>query len=650
MSISFNNMKRYMFMALLAAVMIVCTALPASAEGMSDLAFKATVGPEDEIVYTFNWWQPEVPEENKYSFALPYELRNEKVTVVMEERKTAVFDGAEIKNGTSINAPAEGVHSLLMDNKQYTVTVFYGADIASVYITTESGSMDEVYADKSHKEAGIITIMDRNEVQYNGGLDYIKGRGNHTWTLLKKPFNIKLEEKTDLFGMGKQKGWSLLANYVDVTHIKNNVIYDFADTVGINYSSKSKHADLYVNGDYLGLYTITEKVEIDDNRVEITSLEELNEEANPDIDVEECDLGGTRGETSAHEKGSYKYVKIPNNPEDITGGYLLEFELDERYDAEVSGFVTEYGQPIVVKSPEYASKEQVEYIRGFYQEFEDAVLSDDGYNSLGKHYSDYMDMESMAKMYVYHEYAKNMEVGLSSFYFYKEAGDKLFAGPVWDFDKALGYEYKFGSIELADSQGYLATGSSNDVGGMSIITLLCRFPEFRRLAAQQWQEIFAPEVDGLIKNIDSVTQEIKASALMDKNKWTEGFARTTAEVAQWQGNKVVDLKNFLTMRAKFMSENFSQDKLYVSYRANGGQGLMFDRNAYSAGEKAEVRNSYFDNGKREFLGWNTARDGSGTSYMPDDEFKITENITLYAQWEKPSFFEMIAEFFAGLFD
>ena len=112
MSISFNNIKRYMFMVLLATMMIVCTALPASAEGLSALAFKATVGPEDEIVYTFNWWQPHVPEENKYSFALPYELRNEKVTVVMDDGKTAVFDGAEIRNGTSINAPAPSVSHL----------------------------------------------------------------------------------------------------------------------------------------------------------------------------------------------------------------------------------------------------------------------------------------------------------------------------------------------------------------------------------------------------------------------------------------------------------------------------------------------------------------------------------------------------------
>lgn len=649
MSISFNNIKRYMFMVLLAAVMIVCTALPASAEGLSALAFKATVGPEDEIVYTFNWWQPHVPEENKYSFALPYELRNEKVTVVMKDGKTAVFDGAEIRNGTSINAPAEGVHSLFMNNTQYTVTVFYGADIPSVYITTESGSMDEVYADKSHKEAGVITIMDRDEVQYNGELDYIKGRGNATWGYDKKPFNIKLGEKADLFGMGKQKGWSMLANYVDVTGVRNKTAIDFADAVGIEFSSKSEIVDLYVNGDYMGNYTLIEKVEIDDNRVEITNLEDLNEEANPDIDVEECELGGIREEDVPYTKGSRKYVKIPNNPEDITGGYLLEYELLERYDQEVSGFVTEYGQTIIVKSPEYASEEQVNYIADYYQEFEDAVRADNGINEQGKHYSDYMDMESMAKMYVFQEYVKNLDAGLTSFYLYKEAGGKLVAAPVWDFDMAVGHKYKVGSVELADSRGYLATGRKVSDDIYTIISLLCQHAEFRQLAAQQWKECFRDKILPLVAAVDSTVKENHASLVMNKNKWTDGFVRSVADVTQWYNNEVEEMKNFLEMRAGFMEEEFSQDKVYVSYWSNGAEGEMLDVNAYDAGDSAEVKDNAFTNGKREFLGWNTAQDGSGTAYMPDDEFEITENTTLYAQWEKPSFFEMIAEFFAGLF-
>ena len=650
MSVIFQKIKKYTGLMVLSVIITLYTVLPAAAADMGEIGVKAQLGPDNDIVYTFKLWQPTVPEDGKYSISLPYEVKYEQVTLELAGADSMTVDGTAVSDGQKINAPAEGVHTVVYGGKEYKLTVFYGADIPSVYVTTESGSMEKVYADKSHKESGTIAILDREEVQYNGLLDNIKGRGNATWSYDKKPFNIKLDEKADLFGMGKQKGWSLLANFVDVTSVRNKTAIDFADTIGIDYSSKSKIVDLYADGEYLGNYTLIEKVEIDDNRVEIPSLEDLNEEANPDIDVEECELGGTRGEDSPYAKGSYKYVKIPNDPEDITGGYLLEYELLERYDAEVSGFLSDYGQCIVVKSPEYASQKQVEYISQYYQEFEDAVRADNGINSLGKHYSDYLDVESMAKMYVFQEYVKNLDAGATSFFLYKDAGGKLVAAPVWDFDMALGHKFKTGNIELSDANGYLATGKANNYGEVyTIISLLCQHPEFRQLAAQQWEEVFAPQVDSLVAGIDKLVKENHASLVMNKNKWTDGFIRSVADVTQWYNNEVAEMQSFLKMRASFMDEKFSAENLYIQYASNGGEGEMFERSVYVKGEKAEAENNGFTNGKREFLGWNTAADGSGTAYMPGEEITVEDNVTLYAQWEKPSFFEKISEFFANLF-
>jgi len=644
-----KNLFEKLFICLLTIAVTVLVPMDAAAAQDTGFALTADLATENGIFeYSFEWWQPEVPRENEFYISLPYSVKDSQVTVCTPNAENIVLDGKVISAGQKTAAPSRGAHTLVCGGEEYILTVFYGADIPGIYIETETG-MDSVYADKNHKEPGSITILDGEKVEYHGVLDYIKGRGNTTWTQVKKPFNIKLDEKTDLFGMGKSKGWSLLANYVDVSLIKNKVAIDFADTVGLKYSSKSVIADLYIDSQYIGNYTLIEKVEIGDNRVEITNLEELNEEANSDIDIEECELAGVRGEESAQTFGSYKWVEIPNNPEDITGGYLLEYELIYRYDDEVSGFVSDYGQPIVLKSPEYASKAEVEYIRKYYQEFENAVLSDDGYNSQGKHYSEYIDVESMAKMYVFQEYVKNLDGGKTSFFLYKDTGGKFVASPVWDFDMALGHARKVEGIELGDSQGYLATGRRNNNDGYTIMSLMCRFPEFRQMAAQQWEEIFAPKIDALVEKTDGIATDMKASALMDKSKWTEGFARTPVEVAQWQGDKVIELKDFLSMRAKFMSKEFSSGKIYVSYMVNGGTGAMLDVKAYDVGERVEISENGFTNGDREFLGWNTAQDGSGTTYMPDEEFEITKNTALYAQWEKPSFFDMIAEFFASLF-
>ena len=127
-------------------------------------------------------------------------------------------------------------------------------------------------------------------------------------------------------------------------------------------------------------------------------------------------------------------MNIPNNPENITGGYLLEYDLPDRYVKEVSGFVTSRNQTIVVKAPEYASEAQVKYISALYQDFEDAVFSANGYNAKGKHYTEYIDVASFAKMYVFQEYVKNLDAGLTSFYIYKDKDSDVFvAAPVWDF-------------------------------------------------------------------------------------------------------------------------------------------------------------------------------------------------------------------------
>lgn len=68
-----------------------------------------------------------------------------------------------------------------------------------------------------------------------------------------------------------------------------------------------------------------------------------------------------------------------------------------------SGFVTSRGQAVEIDGPEYASKEQILYIRNFVQETEDAIYSETGYNSKGKHYSDYIDADSLITAYLVQE-------------------------------------------------------------------------------------------------------------------------------------------------------------------------------------------------------------------------------------------------------
>lgn len=321
------------------------------------------------------------------------------------------------------------------DGKDYKVNILNGSKTASVFIETESGSLDYIHEKKGNSESGNIEIVSGLGISvYDGKLSSIKGRGNSTWEMEKKPYNIKLDKKTDLFGMGKSKKWCLIANHGDSSLIRNVLAYEAAKRAGMFYTPQYEPVDLYINHEYMGSYLLMTKIEVDKNRINIQDLEEANEEANAGVDIESLSRGGVYGKYAGLLENTMKWVEIPNDPEDISGGYVLEMELANRYADEISGFVTSRSQPITMKSPEYASKAQMQYISDYYQKVEDAVFNDADMQTLGK----LINIESLAQMYLLNEWCGNMDASLTSTYFYKPVNDVLYAGPAWDFDIAFG--------------------------------------------------------------------------------------------------------------------------------------------------------------------------------------------------------------------
>lgn len=422
----------FFLVTMLAFSSVIFTASAVGA-GITDFSVVYTVG-DNEIAV--NWWQG----SDRYYLFMPSDADLANLTVKYTASAEVLLDGNTLVNESPVSFEADTEHTLSCGDNVYGLYVMKSEGLPSLHITTQSGSMDAVHADKGHKEPASIVISSDGEILLEKGLEYIKGRGNATWRYEKKPYNIKFDKKTSLFGMDKAKKWTLLANYVDETLVRNHTALTVAKRLGIPFTSEHTFVDLYINNEYYGNYVLCESVEVGDGRVEINDLTDATEEANPDIDIEECELGGNREVDYYKLKAdTQKWVNIPDNPDDITGGYLLEYELPNRYVYEVSGFVTKRNQTIVVKEPEYASEAQVKYISSLYQEFEDAVYSETGYNSLGKHYSEYIDFSSMVKMYVFQEFTKNLDAGLTSFYICKDTdSDKFVAAPVWDFDMALG--------------------------------------------------------------------------------------------------------------------------------------------------------------------------------------------------------------------
>ena len=140
--------------------------------------------------------------------------------------------------------------------------------------TLDKGSKDTVYTgttisiDDPVNDANDYTTP-AAAIGSDIGTAEVKGRGNYTWTLAKKPYQIKLDGSKPVLGMGSAKTWILLANYADMSLMRNKLAYDLGASLGLHGSPDSRWVDLRINGQYRGNYLITEKVEVKKNRVEL---------------------------------------------------------------------------------------------------------------------------------------------------------------------------------------------------------------------------------------------------------------------------------------------------------------------------------------------------------------------------------------------
>ena len=222
----------------------------------------------------------------------------------------------------------------------------------------------------------------------------IRGRGNSTWGMPKKPYRIKLDEKVDLFGSPGDKDWILLANYSDKTLLRNIVAMEISRICGMAWTPRMLSVDVYLNQEYIGVYTFCDHKEVAKDRVNIEVATET----------------------------------------DLEGGYYLE--LEEAMDEPVC-FKTVWDTPVMFHEPEYPTEAQQKYVKEWFNGFERALERvqgehDDAYRS-------YIDVPSFINYYIIQEITKNPDGNVrKSTYLTKEKGKPLEMYHVWDFDITLG--------------------------------------------------------------------------------------------------------------------------------------------------------------------------------------------------------------------
>lgn len=495
--------------------------------------------------------------------------------------------------------------------------VFLKSDkLPTLYVTTETGTMEKLDADKTYSEGGFYELIQVDgSVLSADSLTSISARGNQTFLYEKKSYQIDLKHPVDLLDMGESDTWILLSNVYDPSYIRNKLTYDMALQAGMEGSPHSEYIDVYFNGNYAGMYLLTEKVEFAENRLEYADLESAN------LAVNKGGLG--KMPIYSLEGDTIKALYIPNNPIDITGGYLIEHDYGYKFEAVKSGFTTKLGEQFVLKNPEHASVKEIQYIHSLMQEIEDAIMSPDGINpNTGKHYTEYIDIDSWADKYLVEEICRNNGGGTTSSYFYKPSDSintKVFGGPVWDYDKAYGNYHNYNK-------------NTRDLAFMTLhehysnwFYYLYQHEEFVTQVKTNYNKKFSKYLEEMATNkIDEYSSQIFASAKLDNARFSHLYAENEQEyivLAEY-------IRHYILNRKDFLDEVWIDDVpitlIHFKYEWENGNRTIGVINGENI---QEFPNIYVEG--QELSHWKV--EGTNIPYTKDTP--VTEEITLVPVWK-----------------
>ncbi len=281
------------------------------------------------------------------------------------------------------------------DSHLYTVS-----NLPTVVIYTTGDFFGRDPVDKVTDYTSSITIISRNDDGTTAVLcqpGTTRLRGNNSMTHPKKPYRIKFDSKQKVLDApAKAKKWTLINTYGDKTILRNEISFEIARRLEMDYVPYCRLVDVIYNGDYKGTYQLCDQIEINKNRVNITEME---------VD----DLAG----------------------EAITGGYLLEIDAYASQEGEEHYFTSSSGIPVTIKSPDESNDLSLckSYISTYWNFMEKAVMQ-----TSRASLDQYMDVKSYCKIFLVGELTGNSDT-FWSMYVTKERNDALFRfGPVWDYE------------------------------------------------------------------------------------------------------------------------------------------------------------------------------------------------------------------------
>ena len=441
-------------------------------------------------------------ENGRLIFCLPGCIEMEDVSCSLNSEYNIKMDGITFCDGSKLDSIKEDMEyeALLfstngsVENIQERISVIFmrGSRIPCIRLDTTSGNLEYIHEEKGNFENGILQIWKADgQPDKIMKVKKISGRGNTAWDAIKKSYTIKLEDAADILGMGMAKTWILNANYYDGAYIRNQIGFEIARKGGIAYVPEEQFVDLYINGEYMGLYQLMEKIEAGKNRL------------------------------------------------DIGNDYLLEVDYMERAVLE-EYILLENQQPLVIHAPE--KERDINKVQAFFDRFQNSIEA-------GNVPSQNINMESFAKMFVMEEILQDMDFGYSSHYMYLDMdAEILYDGPVWDLDNTMGRGITKEAVSLYVTDYDLPY---NNISRWYAV--MYEQEDFRNMVREEYKNNFRESIVVLLETgIKEKTEMLAASVKMDEKRFCVPRSVFMPE-ASWEEN-IEYLESYLEDKLCIMDE------------------------------------------------------------------------------------------------
>ena len=357
----------------------------------------------------------------------------------------------------------------------------------------------------------------------NAATAEFKGRGNGSWGNPKSPYRIKFEKKQSLFGWLKTKHYTLISsahNHPDPSMTVADSAFSLAREVftGLEYAPRTQPVDVYVNGAYHGVYILSDKVRVEEGKVDIISEHGVD-------DTGYLLLYANTSHGAETPSFARIYTGIMRSPAGVNGSSQVANELKIN-----SPDPDDVADPLMPEVTQTGYVRQVTFLRGKVQSLTAAMTSLNF-----TQFSNLADIASFVDGYIMQEFYRNTDVGEGGYYLYKKAsseGGKFYAGPPWDFDMTCAGGGETG-IGIGNGQHQ----------ANPFITYLYAMPEFKVLVKARWKEVSPAVKEFLTERFDGYMNNAGYQAAFARNgvRWSgkeqaaaeEDWLREAAKKKKW---------------------------------------------------------------------------------------------------------------------